>query len=405
MNLDFSPAEEAFRDEVRRFLADALPPALSRKVKGGLRLTRDDMARWHAILNARGWLASHWPREYGGPGWSVVQKFLFDNECAIAGAPRIVPFGVNMLGPVLIKYGSEAQKRHWLPRILDGSDWWCQGYSEPGAGSDLASLRTSAVRDGDHYVVNGQKTWTTLGHYANMIFCLVRTATDVRKQEGISFLLIDMATPGVEVRPIVLLDGEHEVNEVFFTDVRVPVENLVGEENRGWTYAKYLLTYERTNIAGVGLSMAALDRLRAVAAKVRRHGRPLAEDPLFAARLARVEIELENMKTTNLRVLAAVAGGGAPGAESSMLKIRGTEIRQEISSLMRRAMGPYAAPFVDAALDADAAADGGDPQGAVPGPDGAASAAAQYFNHRKLSIFGGSNEIQKNIVAKTLIGL
>ncbi|ABM52575.1 acyl-CoA dehydrogenase family protein [Burkholderia pseudomallei] len=402
MDLNFTAEEEAFRAQVQRFLADELPPRISRKVKGGLRLTRDDMREWHAILNARGWLASHWPREWGGPGWSVAQKFLFDNECAIAGAPRIVPFGVNMLGPVLIKYGSAAQKRHWLPRILDGTDWWCQGYSEPGAGSDLAAVSTSAVRGvdarGDHYIVNGQKTWTTLGHYANMIFCLVRTATDVRKQEGISFLLVDMNSPGVEVRPIVTLDGEHEVNEVFFTDVRVPAENRVGEENQGWTYAKYLLTYERTNIAGVGFSVAALDKLRAVAAKVTKNGRPLADDPLFAARLARVAIELDNMKTTNLRVLAAVAGGGAPGAESSMLKIRGTQIRQEISSLMRRAMGPYAQPFVDAALDAD----DGEPPGGLPE---AASAAAQYFNNRKLSIFGGSNEIQKNIISKMMLGL
>lgn len=341
MDLDFTPEEEAFRAEVQRFLAAELPARTARKVKGGLHLTRDDMREWHAILNARGWLASHWPREYGGPGWSVAQKFLFDNECALAGAPRIVPFGVNMLGPVLIKYGNDAQKRHWLPRILDGTDWWCQGYSEPGAGSDLASVKTSAVRHGDHYVVNGQKTWTTLGHYANMIFCLVRTATDVRKQEGISFLLIDMNTPGVDVRPIITLDGEHEVNEVFFTDVRVPVENLVGEENRGWTYAKYLLTYERTNIAGIG---------------------------------------------------------GVPGAESSMLKIRGTQIRQEITALMRRAMGPYAQPFVDDALDADY-------DGEPVGPEEAASAAQQYFNNRKLSIFGGSNEIQKNIIAKMMLGL
>jgi alkylation response protein AidB-like acyl-CoA dehydrogenase len=398
MDLNFTAEEEAFRAEVRRFLREHLPAPIARKVKGGLRLTRDDMLSWHAILNARGWLASHWPREYGGPGWSVAQKFLFDNECALAGAPRIVPFGVNMLGPVLIKYGSDAQKRHYLPRILDGVDWWCQGYSEPGAGSDLAAVRTTAVRDGDHYVVNGQKTWTTLGHYANMIFCLVRTATDVRKQEGISFLLIDMAAPGVEVRPIVTLDGEHGVNEVFLTDVRVPVANLVGEENRGWTYAKYLLTYERTNIAGIGFSVAALERLRAVAAKVTKHGRPLADDPLFAARLARVEIELDNMKTTNLRVLAAVAGGGAPGAESSMLKIRGTEIRQELAALLRRAMGPYAQPFIDDALDAGHAE-------APVGPAEAASAATQYFNQRKLSIFGGSNEIQKNIIAKMMLGL
>ncbi|HKR40877.1 MAG TPA: acyl-CoA dehydrogenase family protein [Paraburkholderia sp.] len=398
MDLKFTAEEEAFRSEVLAFLNDRLPQRLASKVSNGRRLTRDDMAQWHAILHEKGWLANHWPQAYGGPGWSAVQKFIFENECAIAGAPRIVPFGVNMLGPVLIKYGSEAQKRYWLPRILDGSDWWCQGYSEPGAGSDLASLRMTAVRDGDHYVVNGQKTWTTLGHYANMIFCLVRTATDVRKQEGISFLLIDMNTPGIEVRPIITLDGEHEVNEVFFTDVRVPVANLVGEENRGWTYAKYLLTYERTNIAGVGFSVAALARLKRAAQKITRNGKPLAQDPQFAARLAKVEIDLENMKTTNLRVIAAVAGGGVPGAESSMLKIRGTEIRQEISSLLRRAMGPYAAPFVEEALEGDYA-------GEAIGPDDAASAAAQYFNNRKLSIFGGSNEIQKNIISKMILGL
>ncbi|TDV34321.1 hypothetical protein C7405_10852 [Paraburkholderia caballeronis] len=402
MNLNFTAEEEAFRADVLRFLRERLPQRLATKVQTGKRLTRDDMAEWHRILNGQGWLANHWPKEYGGPGWTAVQKFIFENECAIAGAPRIVPFGVNMLGPVLIKYGSEAQKRYWLPRILNGDDWWCQGYSEPGAGSDLAAVRTTAVRrtdsDGDHYVVNGQKTWTTLGHYANMIFCLVRTATDVRKQEGISFLLIDMNTPGVEVRPIITLDGEHEVNEVFFTDVRVPADNLVGEENKGWTYAKYLLTYERTNIAGVGFSVAALARLKRAAQTVQRNGRPLIDDPQFAARIARVEIDLENMKTTNLRVIAAVAGGGVPGAESSMLKIRGTEIRQEISSLLRRAMGPYAQPFVEEALNEG---DDGEPIG----PDDAASAAAQYFNNRKLSIFGGSNEIQKNIISKMILGL
>ncbi|TDV14948.1 acyl-CoA dehydrogenase family protein [Paraburkholderia caballeronis] len=402
MNLNFTAEEEAFRADVLRFLRERLPQRLATKVQTGKRLTRDDMAEWHRILNGQGWLANHWPKEYGGPGWTAVQKFIFENECAIAGAPRIVPFGVNMLGPVLIKYGSEAQKRYWLPRILNGDDWWCQGYSEPGAGSDLAAVRTTAVRrtdsDGDHYVVNGQKTWTTLGHYANMIFCLVRTATDVRKQEGISFLLIDMNTPGVEVRPIITLDGEHEVNEVFFTDVRVPAANLVGEENKGWTYAKYLLTYERTNIAGVGFSVAALARLKRAAQTVQRNGRPLIDDPQFAARIARVEIDLENMKTTNLRVIAAVAGGGVPGAESSMLKIRGTEIRQEISSLLRRAMGPYAQPFVEEALN-----EGYD--GEPIGPDDAASAAAQYFNNRKLSIFGGSNEIQKNIISKMILGL
>jgi alkylation response protein AidB-like acyl-CoA dehydrogenase len=403
MDLNFTPEEEAFRTSVVRFLQEKLPQRLSDEVHNNRRLTRADMAEWHAILNEQGWLANHWPEEHGGPGWNAAQKFIFENECALAGAPRVVPFGVNMLGPVLIKYGSESQKRHWLPRILDGSDWWCQGYSEPGAGSDLAAVKTRAVRSTDahgaHYIVNGQKTWTTLGQHANMIFCLVRTATDVRKQEGISFLLVDMNTPGVEVRPIITLDGEHEINEVFFTDVRVPAENLVGEENKGWTYAKYLLTYERTNIAGVGFSVAALERLRTVAAKIKRNGHPLAEDPLFSVRLARVEIDLENMKTTNLRVIAAVAGGGVPGAESSMLKIRGTEIRQEISSLMRRAMGPYAQPFIEEALH-----DSFDEQQPV-GPEDAASAAALYFNNRKLSIFGGSNEIQKNIISKMILGL
>jgi alkylation response protein AidB-like acyl-CoA dehydrogenase len=398
MDLNFTPEEEAFRSEVRSFLAAKLPARLAEKVSAGKHLSKADMEEWHAILNARGWLANHWPEQYGGPGWTAVQKFIFENECALAHAPRILPFGVNMLGPVLIKYGNEAQKRHWLPRILNGDDWWCQGYSEPGAGSDLASVKTSAVRDGDHYVVNGQKTWTTLGQHANMIFCLVRTLKDAKKQEGISFLLVDMTSPGVEVRPIITLDGEHEVNEVFFTDVRVPVENLVGEEHRGWTCAKYLLTYERTNIAGVGFSVAALERLKKVAAKQKVHGRPLAEDPAFAARLARVEIELENMKTTNLRVIAAVAGGGVPGAESSMLKIRGTQIRQEISALARRAMGPYAQPFIAEALH-----EGYD--GAPIGPPEAAPVAAQYFNNRKLSIFGGSNEIQRNIISKMILGL
>ncbi|HYP82611.1 acyl-CoA dehydrogenase family protein [Variovorax sp.] len=402
MDLNFTAEEEAFRAEVLQFLRDKLPSRLSDKARNGVLLTRDDIVQWHAILNERGWLANHWPREWGGPGWSAVQKFIFETECALAGAPRIVPFGLSMLGPVLIKYGSEAQKKHWLPRILDGSDWWCQGYSEPGSGSDLASVKTSAVRktdaQGDHYIVNGQKTWTTLGHFANMIFCLVRTNKEAKAQSGISFLLVDMNSPGVEVRPIITLDGEHEVNEVFFTDVRVPAENLVGEQDKGWTYAKYLLTYERTNIAGVGFSMAALEKLKRIAATVRRNGRPLAEDPLFAARMARVEIDLENMKTTNLRVIAAVAGGGVPGAESSMLKIRGTEIRQELSSLARRAMGPYAQPFIEAALH-----DGFDEE--PVGPPEAAPLAAQYFNNRKLSIFGGSNEIQKNIISKMILGL
>ncbi|MGJ9416626.1 acyl-CoA dehydrogenase family protein [Massilia sp. CMS3.1] len=402
MDLNFTPQEEAFRSEVRAFLSEKLPARLSSKVAEGKHLSKADMEEWHAVLNERGWLANHWPEAYGGPGWSAIEKFIFENESAIAHAPRIVPFGVNMLGPVLIKYGNDAQKAYWLPRILNGDDWWCQGYSEPGAGSDLAAVKTTAVRgtdeQGEHYIVNGQKTWTTLGQYANMIFCLVRTDREAKKQSGISFLLIDMNSPGIDVRPIITLDGEHEVNEVFFTDVRVPVQNLVGEENAGWTCAKYLLTYERTNIAGVGFSVAAMARLKRVAARQTRNGRPLLDDPSFAARLARVEIDLENMKTTNMRVIAAVAGGGVPGAESSMLKIRGTEIRQEITSLARRAMGVHARPFSQDMLDADY-------QGEQFGPDFAAAASAQYFNNRKLSIFGGSNEIQKNIISKMILGL
>ncbi len=398
MDLNFTPEEEAFRAEVQAFLKDKLPARIANKVKAGQRLTKADQDEWHAILNERGWLANHWPEEYGGPGWGAVEKFIFDTECALAGGPRIVPFGVNMLGPVLIKFGNEAQKKYWLPRILSGEDWWCQGYSEPGAGSDLASVKTTAVRQGAHYIVNGQKTWTTQGQHANMIFCLVRTDREAKAQSGISFLLVDMKSPGVELRPIRTLDGDKEVNEVFFTDVKVPVENLVGEENKGWTYAKYLLTYERTGIAGVGFCIAALAKLKVIAAKVMKNGKPLDQDPLFAARMAQVEIDLENMKTTNLRVIAAVAGGGVPGAESSMLKIRGTEIRQEILSLMRRAVGPYALPFIEEAQYEGYADE-------PVGPKEAATAAANYFNYRKLSIFGGSNEIQKNIISKMILGL
>lgn len=398
MDLNFTAEEEAFRAEVRAFLNERLSVELSNKVRTHQHLTKQDMEGWHSELNKRGWLATHWPREWGGPGWDVVRMFIFEHECALAHAPRVVPFGVNMLGPVLIKYGSEAQKQYWLARILNGSDWWCQGYSEPGAGSDLASVKTLAVREGDHYVVNGQKTWTTLGQHANMIFCLVRTNREAKAQAGISFLLIDMQSPGVEVRPIITLDGKHEVNEVFFTDVKVPVSNLVGEENKGWTCAKYLLTYERTNIAGVGFSVAGLEELKAAAARLTCDGRPLAQHPRFSARLARIEIDLENMKTTNLRVIAGVAGGGVPGAESSMLKIRGTEIRQELYALLRRAAGPNASMQLKDPLRETA-------EPPLMLDQVVSSAASEYFNHRKLSIFGGSNEIQKNIISKMILGL
>ncbi len=398
MDLDFSDEELEFQSEVQSFLHANLPKRLSDKVKARLRLTKQDHEEWHAILADRGWLATHWPPEWGGTGWSVAQRFIFDVECATAHAPEIIPFGLKMLGPVLIRYGTEEQKRHWLPRILDGTDWWCQGFSEPGAGSDLASLRCAAVREGDEYIVNGQKTWTTFGQHADVIFCLVRTDSSGKKQQGISFLLIDMKSPGVELRPIRLLDGEHEVNEIFFTDVRVPAANLVGEEDHGWTYAKYLLTLERTGIAGVGQAIAGFRALQEIVQDQRDGHQPLAQNPLFATRMARLEIDLENMKTTNLRALCAAGKGDGPVAESSMLKIRGTEIRQEITSLARRALGPYAQPFVSEALDEGF-------NNEPIGPGYAAPITADYLNNRKLSIYGGSNEIQREIIVKAILEL
>lgn len=398
MDLNYTDEEIAFRDDVRAFLKAELPASISDKVRGGKRLTKEDMDTWHAILNKRGWLAENWPVEYGGTGWNAVQQQIFDDETCAAGAPRIVPFGLKMLAPVLIKYGSEEQKNHYLPRILDGSDWWCQGYSEPGAGSDLASLKTRAVRDGDHYVVNGQKTWTTLGQYANKIFCLVRTSTEGKPQEGISFLLIDMDTPGITVRPIILLEGTHEVNEVFFDDVRVPVENLVGEENKGWTYAKYLLTHERTNIANVGANKVSLEHLKHIGRTRKVRGRPLIDEPLFAARLAQIEMELDAMATTNLRLLSSPDSVANAGPMSSMLKIKGTEIRQALNDLTRRALGPYAMPFVSEALET------GYNEEPI-GPDYAAPVSKEYFNNRKITIYGGSNEIQRGIITKMMMGL
>ena len=399
MDINYTPEERTFRDEVRTFLKDKLPADISRKVKEHKRLGKEDTVRWQKILNEQGWLAMHWPKEHGGTGWSPIQKHIFEEECAEAGAPTVLPFGVNMVAPVIIKFGTQEQKDYYLPRILRSDDWWCQGYSEPGAGSDLAGLKTRAVREGDHYIVNGQKTWTTLGQHANMIFCLVRTDPDAKKQEGISFLLIDMEkSEGITVRPLITLDGEHEVNEVFFDNVKVPVENLVGEENKGWTCAKYLLTFERTGIAGVGSSKAALAHLKQVAREQIVNGKPLIEEPHFRARLADVEMELMSLEMTNLRTVAAAEAGGVPGAESSFLKIMGTELRQEITDLFRRAAGPYALPFLPEELE-------GDFEGPYVGPEFAASVASRYFNFRKLSIFGGSNEIQKNIISKMILGL
>ena len=398
MDLNYTTEEQAFQQEVRSFFEDKLPNDLSRKVKENKRLTKQDMETWHAILNDAGYLNAHWPEAFGGKGWNAIQRDMFDVEGNAAGAPRVVPFGINMLAPVLMAFGSKEQQEYHLPRILDGTNWWCQGYSEPGSGSDLASLKMSAVRDGDEYILNGQKTWTTLGQHANWIFCLVRTSKEGKPQEGISFMLVDMNTPGVEVRPIILLEGTHEVNEVWFTDVRVPAANLVGEENKGWTYAKYLLVHERSGIAGVGDALAGIEHLKHIAQDQKMNGKPLAEDARFAARLAEIEIDLASMRTTNMRIMQAAAAGAPPGPEVSMLKIKGTVLRQTINDLTRRALGPYAMPFVSEALDLGY-------NDEPIGPDYANPVATDYFNHRKTSIYGGSNEIQRNIISKMMMGL
>ncbi|MCY1510299.1 putative acyl-CoA dehydrogenase FadE17 [compost metagenome] len=398
MDIHYTPEELAFREEVRAFLREKLPADLAAKVKLGKRLSKEDNIFWMRTLNERGWHASLWPVEYGGTGWSVVEKYIFEEECATFGAPRVLPFGAVMVGPVIIKFGTEEQKAHYLPRILDMTDWWAQGYSEPGSGSDLASLKTRAVRDGDHYIVNGQKTWTTLGHNADWIFCLVRTDPEAKMQRGISFLLIDMKSPGVSVRPIITLDGEHEVNEVFFDDVRVPVANLVGKENEGWTCAKYLLTHERTGLAGIGFSKQLLKQLKAIASRELKGGKPLIEDPLFRAQIAELEMQLIATEMSNLRILVAARDGGGTGAESSILKVKGTELRQALTHLLRKAVGPYALPFLEEEMDQ---AFGGE----LLHADYSATLASQYFIMRKLSIYGGSNEIQKNIVSKVNLGL
>ncbi|MFZ5512657.1 MAG: acyl-CoA dehydrogenase family protein [Pseudomonadota bacterium] len=398
MDLNFTPEENAFREEVRAFVRDQLPAAIRHKVMNGLHLTRDDHVLWQRTLYRRGWGGPGWSKEFGGPGWTPVQQYIFEEECAAGGAPRLIPFGLKMVAPVIMAFGNDAQKARFLPKILSAEEWWCQGYSEPGAGSDLASLKTRAERRGDHYVVNGQKTWNTLGQYADWIFCLVRTDPEAKAQRGISFLLIDMKSPGITVRPIITMDGAHEVNEIWFEDVQVPVENLVGEENMGWTYAKFLLGHERTNIAGVGIAKRELARLKRIAALETKQGRPLIEDPLFAAKIADVEIDLMALEITNLRVLSAEAEKRAPGPEASILKIKGTEIQQAITELLVEAVGPYALPFRREAMAAGY-------QGDVVGPDYAASLAAHYLNMRKLSIYGGSNEIQKNIISQMILGL
>jgi pimeloyl-CoA dehydrogenase large subunit len=401
MDLRFTPEELAFRDEVRAFMRDALPADIRSKLVEGRRLKKDDIVAWQRILNAKGWAVPHWPAEWGGRNWTPTQSYLFLEELQQAPAPPPLGFGVTMVGPVIIAFGSEAQKQRFLPRIANLDDWWCQGFSEPGAGSDLASLKTSAKRANGHYVINGQKTWTTTAQYADWIFCLVRTNPAAKKQEGISFILMDMKSPGIAVRPIVTIDGGREVNEVFFDDVKVPAENLVGQENKGWDYAKFLLGNERTGIARVGASKERIRRLRELAALERADDRPLIEDARFRAKIAAVEVELKALEMTQLRVVAAERNrkGNRPDPASSILKIKGSEIQQTISELLLEVVGPYALPYQPEYLDEER---WNEPP---VGPDWAPSLAPTYFNTRKVSIYGGTNEIQKNIIAKAILGL
>ena len=392
MDLAFTPEEQQFRLDIRAWVRDQLPADIAHKVHNALQLSREDMQRWGQILGKQGWLGHAWPKEFGGPGWNSVQKHLFEEDCALAGAPRVVPFGPVMVAPVIMAFGNAEQQQRFLPGIASGTVWWSQGYSEPGSGSDLASLKTRAERQGNSYVVNGQKTWTTLGQYGEWIFCLVRTSNEGKPQTGISFLLIDMKSPGITVRPIVLLDGSVEVNEVFFDNVLVPADNLVGEENKGWHYAKHLLAHERTNIADVNRAKRELERLKRIA---RSEG--VYEDTRFRDEIAKLEVDVVALEMLVLRVLAAETAGKQSLDIAGLLKIRGSEIQQRYSELMMLAAGPYALPLIREAMEAGW-------QGDAVGALWCAPLASTYFNMRKTTIYGGSNEVQRNIVSQVVLG-
>jgi pimeloyl-CoA dehydrogenase large subunit len=397
MDLSYSKEEMEFREEVRDFFQTAVPKETRRKLLEGRHLSKEDMVTWQRILNKKGWAVPHWPVQWGGTGWDSVRLYIYNEEMQLAPAPQPLAFNTSMLGPVLYNVASEEQKKYYLPRIANLDDWWCQGFSEPGAGSDLASLKTKAERKGDVYVVNGQKTWTTLAQNADMIFCLVRTDPNAKnRQSGISFLLIDMKSRGITVRPIVTIDGGREVNEVFFDNVEVPVANLVGQENKGWDYAKFLLGNERTGIARIGASKERLRRIRELAAAVKSGGKPIIEDPRFLEKLTAVEIELKALEMNQMRVVAAEKHRekGKPDPASSILKIKGSELQQATTELMMEVIGPFAAPF-----------ESDDEDGSNEIEDWTTQIAPNYFNYRKVSIYGGSNEIQRNIIAKAVLGL
>ncbi len=396
MDLNFTPEELAFRSEIREWVADNLPADIAHKVRHALRLSRDDLQRWARILGKKGWLGWGWPTQFGGPGWNAIQKHLFEEECALACAPRVIPFGPVMVAPVIMAFGNAEQQKRFLPGIASGEVWWSQGYSEPGAGSDLASVKCKAERQstnsGDKYIVNGQKTWTTLGQYGEWIFCLVRTSNEGKPQTGISFLLIDMKSPGITVRPIVLMDGEPEVNEVWFDNVEVPAENLVGEENKGWTYAKHLLSHERTNIADVNRSKRELERLKRIS-----KAEGVYDDSRFRDQIALLEVDIVALEMMVLRVLSAEKSGKQSLDVAGLLKIRGSEIQQRSSELMMLAAGPLSRPFIFEAMEAGW-------QGDLAFPTPLMPLAGTFFNLRKTTIYGGSNEVQRNIVAQTVLG-
>ncbi len=388
---------DAFRAEVRDF-ARTLPAGLRHKVMHNLKLEKEDYVSYLKLLEARGWIVGHWPAAYGGCDWTPLQRFIFEEETSEAGAPWLIPFGVNYVGPILYTFGSRAQKDRFLPRILSSEDWWAQGYSEPGAGSDLAGLRTRAVRDGDHFVVTGQKIWTTYVQWADWMFCLVRTSQEDRPQKGISFLLIDMKSPGIAIRPIITMDMCHDVNEVFFDQVRVPVENLVGEEGGGWTYAKVLLSNERVLVAEVGRSTRQLRRLDKLAATTLRDGKPLRDYTPFARRLAELKLRHFVLQSTCYQAVANAMAGAEPGAEASLMKIRGSELQQDIAEAMVDALGLAGIVYDAADLE-------GRGQAPAEGPFEAPGILKDHLHGRAATIYGGSNEIQRNIIAKLALGL
>jgi alkylation response protein AidB-like acyl-CoA dehydrogenase len=395
LKLAFDPKDLAFQQEVREFLAESLPDDIRDRCARGYIVGSEDLIRWQKILHARGWMAPNWPAEYGGTGWTLTQKYIAAREFASACAP-LPTFGITMLGPVLIAFGSEEQKAYYLPRILKSEDVWCQGYSEPGAGSDLARLTTRAVREGDHYVINGHKIWTSYAHWANRMFCLVRTDPEVKAQEGISFLLIDMDSPGIEVKPIIGLDMGHTLNEVFLENVRVPVENRVGEENKGWTYAKYLLQKERNFVARVAQSRHLVQRLKTIAGEQSVGAGCLLDSADFRRRLTSLEIDLRALEYTELRYLSRELQGEPIGPEPSILKVKGSEIQQGLKQLLVESLGMYGAPYENDMMPIES-------DYLQIGPPHMEGIMAEHLYGRAATIFGGSNEIQRNIIARMML--